>query len=161
MKYTVFSMLACVVAIEAKPKPYVGYGNGMIDLGPAGARMGGLRLGNRRTNPLAMDELGYGTSGSEFSRGSGFGDSGFSSGASGLDSRGFHNGGRRNFHDIGQHHSSRTSINHAENTDNHDIGGSEFFDTGAQSGTGFNQYGNGFNKYGNDYGSGRQMTSFL
>ncbi|XP_032524896.2 putative mediator of RNA polymerase II transcription subunit 26 [Danaus plexippus] len=81
--------------------------------------------------------------------GGGFGNNVNSFGNSGLGSQVSYSTGGTNFHNVGQQQSTLTTINHAENTDNHNIGGSEFFNTAAQSGTGLNQFGNGLNQFGN------------
>ncbi|XP_061380329.1 acanthoscurrin-2-like [Danaus plexippus] len=167
MKCIVISVLVCVAALEAKPQPYLGlnglgmaglgsgYGNGMLGMGMQGLGLGAGGLGG-------LGGLGgIGTSGLGYSQGGGYGSNQFNSGAGGLANQLMHTGGMGNFHDVGQHHSSLSSITQAENTDNHNIGGGQVFDTGALSGTGFNQFGNGGSRYGNGFGSGQLMNSFI
>ncbi|CAK1546784.1 unnamed protein product [Leptosia nina] len=78
----------------------------------------------------------------------------YSNGEKGFGEKNVHNSGRREFHDIGQHHSKVTQITTSENSESHNIGGSEEFNNGAVSRGAFTRHNNGASRFGNDFSRG-------
>ncbi|VVC89675.1 unnamed protein product, partial [Leptidea sinapis] len=129
-------VLVCVATLEAKP---FGFGNDQVGtgLGLGGYErypgMGLARIGNQY-----MHQDGYG--GQQLNRGEG-----------GYSNEGYGNMGREGFHNIGGHHNKVTSINEADNSEYHDIGGGSAMNNGGYKNNGYNGYQNGGAYYGNGY----------
>ncbi|VVC87724.1 unnamed protein product [Leptidea sinapis] len=90
-----------------------------------------------------MHQDGYG--GQEFNRGEG-----------GFSNEGYGNMGREGFHNIGGHHNKVTSINKADSSEFHDIGGGAAMNNGGYKNNGYNGYQKGGAYYGNAYDAGSQ-----
>ncbi|XP_032525026.2 uncharacterized protein LOC116776041 [Danaus plexippus] len=88
---------------------------------------------------------------SSYEKGVNFGENQFNSGASGTESQSFYKRGHRNFYNHEHHHSKVTKVEHAETSDEHDIGGSQANDGGAHKSNAFDKYENGASFFGNTF----------
>ncbi|CAF4902192.1 unnamed protein product [Pieris macdunnoughi] len=83
----------------------------------------------------------------------------FENGESGAANKGFFNSGKREFHNIGEHHSKKTTITKSESSESHNIGGSEEFNNGAASSGSFKKHHNGARHYGHEHERGAHASA--
>ncbi|CAH0731721.1 unnamed protein product, partial [Brenthis ino] len=133
----------------------IGAGLGAVGLGTGVARGLGTGLANGLGVGLGLGgQISRGQSG--YANGGKYGNNRVSSGASGITNQGYHNEGASNFHDRGQHKNKVTSITQSEQSDAHDIGGGQAYNTGAHGSSAFNKHHNGNSNYGSNYGQGNE-----
>ncbi|XP_045507402.1 putative per-hexamer repeat protein 5 [Colias croceus] len=174
MKYTIVALLSCFLALEATPlfnqfgldDDTTGIGTGLgigSDLGSGIDDIGtdiGTGIGTGMLNGIGTGMgtgVGTGMMNDNFAHGGQYGAQSLTNGESGLGLQAAHIAGVSNFHNIGSHHTSKTSINHVESDETHNIGGSTAFDQAALAGGGFNRYQKGASQFGNNYGAGNQQ----
>ncbi|VVC89507.1 unnamed protein product [Leptidea sinapis] len=80
------------------------------------------------------------------------------SGASGIQGHEHHNKGRREFHNVGQHHKKSTTVSKSESSESHNIGGSESFDKGDAAGGAFKNFDSNLKDFDKEFEKGQDAS---
>ncbi|CAG4980987.1 unnamed protein product [Colias eurytheme] len=99
-----------------------------------------------------------GESSRDYARGRHYAGRRYDNGASGAEGSAFHNAGRREFHNIGHHHSKVVQVTKKESSESHNIGGSEAYDNAAAAGRRYHKHHRGASEDANDFSRGQDQS---